>query len=108
MDSVSALDGFKTALPPAIIKMPRMDGMETLRRLRQKSAPPSIDQIEVNNFASARPRNTGPVGRRACVKWQERHKNSNPWQAAPHQMCHQITLSCLYFYETPLFATKHR
>jgi DNA-binding response OmpR family regulator len=39
-DGASALDGFKTA-PPNLaildIKMPRMDGMETLRRLRQKS-----------------------------------------------------------------------
>jgi hypothetical protein len=39
-DGVSALDGFKTTLPDLVIlaiKMPRMDGMETLRRLRQSS-----------------------------------------------------------------------
>jgi DNA-binding response OmpR family regulator len=39
-DGVSALEGFKTTLPDLAIldiKMPRMDGMETLRRLRQKS-----------------------------------------------------------------------
>jgi two-component system, OmpR family, response regulator ChvI len=39
-DGASALDGFKTSPPDLAIldiKMPRMDGMETLRRLRQKS-----------------------------------------------------------------------
>src|SRR5260370_6917666 len=44
-DGASALDGFKTTLPDLAIldiKMPRMDGMETLRRLRQKSHPPVI------------------------------------------------------------------
>jgi two-component system, OmpR family, response regulator ChvI len=44
-DGVSALDGFKTASPDLAIldiKMPRMDGMETLRRLRQKSDLPVI------------------------------------------------------------------
>jgi len=44
-DGVSALDGFKTTPPDLAIldiKMPRMDGMETLRRLRQKSALPVI------------------------------------------------------------------
>ena len=38
-DGASALDGFKTSPPDLAIldiKMPRMDGMETLRRLRQK------------------------------------------------------------------------
>ena len=44
-DGASALDGFKTALANLAIldvKMPRMDGMETLRRLRQKSDRPVI------------------------------------------------------------------
>jgi two-component system response regulator ChvI len=44
-DGVSALEGFK-ANPPDIaildVKMPRMDGMETLRRLREKSDLPVI------------------------------------------------------------------
>jgi two-component system response regulator ChvI len=44
-DGGSALEGFK-ASPPALaivdIKMPRMDGMELLRRLRQKSNVPVI------------------------------------------------------------------
>src|SRR6202166_2129564 len=44
-DGVSALDGFK-ANPPDLaildIKMPRMDGMELLRRLREKSNVPVI------------------------------------------------------------------
>ncbi len=42
-DGASALDGFKTSPPDLAIldiKMPRMDGMETLRRLRQKSDMP--------------------------------------------------------------------
>jgi two-component system response regulator ChvI len=44
-DGASALDGFKTAVPDLAIldiKMPRMDGMETLRRLRLKSDLPVI------------------------------------------------------------------
>jgi two-component system response regulator ChvI len=44
-DGASALDGFKTNPPDLAIldiKMPRMDGMETLRRLRQKSNMPVI------------------------------------------------------------------
>jgi two-component system, OmpR family, response regulator ChvI len=44
-DGVSALDGFRTSPPDLAIldiKMPRMDGMETLRRLRQKSDIPVI------------------------------------------------------------------
>jgi two-component system response regulator ChvI len=44
-DGVSALDGFKTSPPDLAIldiKMPRMDGLETLRRLRQKSNIPVI------------------------------------------------------------------
>ena len=44
-DGLSALDGFK-ANPPDLaildIKMPRMDGMETLRRLRERSDLPVI------------------------------------------------------------------
>ena len=44
-DGVSALDGLKTTPPDLAIfdiKMPRMDGMELLRRLRQKSDLPVI------------------------------------------------------------------
>ena len=44
-DGCSALDGFKTGLPDLAIldiKMPRMDGMELLCRLRQKSDMPVI------------------------------------------------------------------
>ena len=44
-DGASALDGFKTTPPDLAIldiKMPRMDGMEMLRRLRQKSDLPVI------------------------------------------------------------------
>jgi two-component system response regulator ChvI len=44
-DGASALDGFKSSPPDLAIldiKMPRMDGMETLRRLRQKSDMPVI------------------------------------------------------------------
>jgi two-component system, OmpR family, response regulator ChvI len=44
-DGVSALDDFRTAFPDLAIldiKMPRMDGMETLRQLRQKSDLPVI------------------------------------------------------------------
>ena len=44
-DGVSALDGIKSAPPDLAIldiKMPRMDGMEMLRRLRQKSDLPVI------------------------------------------------------------------
>jgi len=44
-DGASALDGFANGLPDLAIldiKMPRMDGMELLRRLRQKSDLPVI------------------------------------------------------------------
>jgi two-component system, OmpR family, response regulator ChvI len=44
-DGASALDGFKTSPPDLAIldiKMPRMDGMELLRRLRQQSDVPVI------------------------------------------------------------------
>ncbi|MES9296769.1 response regulator, partial [Cutibacterium acnes] len=44
-DGASSLDGFRTTQPDLAIldiKMPRMDGMETLRRLRQKSDLPVI------------------------------------------------------------------
>ena len=44
-DGASALEGFKTSLPDLAIldiKMPRMDGMELLRRLRQNSDMPVI------------------------------------------------------------------
>jgi two-component system, OmpR family, response regulator ChvI len=44
-DGASALDGFKTSPPDLAIldiKMPRLDGMELLRRLRQKSDIPVI------------------------------------------------------------------
>jgi two-component system response regulator ChvI len=44
-DGFSALDGFKSSPPDLAIldiKMPRMDGMETLRRLRQTSDVPVI------------------------------------------------------------------
>src|SRR3954454_18329265 len=44
-DGLSALDGFKTSPPDLAIldiKMPRMDGMETLRKLRLSSEMPVI------------------------------------------------------------------
>jgi len=44
-DGASALEGFKTSPPDLAIldiKMPRMDGMELLRRLRQKTVMPVI------------------------------------------------------------------
>src|SRR5262245_34774611 len=44
-DGASALEGFKTSPPDLAIldiKMPRMDGMEMLRRLRQKTDMPVI------------------------------------------------------------------
>src|SRR4030067_3223413 len=44
-DGAAALDGFKPSPPDLAIldiKMPRMDGMETLRRLRQKTDIPVI------------------------------------------------------------------
>ena len=44
-DGASALDGFQTGMPDLAIldiKMPRMDGMELLRRLRQKTDVPVI------------------------------------------------------------------
>ena len=44
-DGASALDGFQTGLPDLAIldiKMPRMDGMELLRRLRQRTDLPVI------------------------------------------------------------------
>src|SRR5712672_3389403 len=44
-DGASALDGFRTSQPDLAIldiKMPRMDGMELLRRLRQKTDMPVI------------------------------------------------------------------
>src|SRR5260221_2783557 len=44
-DGASALEGFESSPPDLAIldiKMPRMDGMETLRRLRQKSDMPVI------------------------------------------------------------------
>ena len=57
-DGFSALDGFKSSPPDLAIldiKMPRMDGMETLRRLRRKSDVPVIfltskagQRVEVN------------------------------------------------------------
>jgi len=42
-DGMSALDAFKTSPPDLAIldvRMPRMDGMELLRRLREKSDVP--------------------------------------------------------------------
>src|SRR5580704_2639709 len=44
-DGASAVDGFKSSPPDLAVldmKMPRMDGMETLRRLRQTSELPVI------------------------------------------------------------------
>ena len=54
-DGASALDGL-LARPPQLaifdIKMPRMDGMELLRRLRQKSDMPVIFLTFAYNYAS--------------------------------------------------------
>src|SRR6516225_3694017 len=62
-DGASALDGFKTAPPDLAIldiKMPRMDGMETLRRLRQKSDLPVIfltsDRTALQRSTALKPR----------------------------------------------------
>jgi two-component system response regulator ChvI len=44
-DGITALDGFRASPPDLVIldgKMPRMDGMEMLRRLREKSDIPVI------------------------------------------------------------------
>jgi len=77
-DGASALDGFRTSPPDLAIldiKMPRMDGMETLRRLRQKSDLPvifltskdeEIDELSASRWAptiSSASRFAAPLGR---------------------------------------------
>ena len=63
-DGASALDGFKTSPPDLAIldiKMPRMDGMETLRRMRQKTDIPVIFLTSVEE-GDHRGKSLGAVG----------------------------------------------
>ena len=76
-DGASALDGFKTSPPDLAIldiKMPRMDGMETLRRLRQKTDIPVIfltskDERSTNCSASSWAPTTSSANRSRSGSW---------------------------------------
>src|SRR5881398_663629 len=83
-DGASALDGFKTSPPDLAIldiKMPRMDGMETLRRLRQKSDMPVIfltskDEEIDELFASKWAPTISSANRSRSASWSSASKQS--------------------------------
>ena len=87
-DGASALDGFKTAPPDLAIldiKMPRMDGMETLRRLRQKSDLPVIlDASLVWDDEPGRPVWKGIDGAPGRRRYQRRTAKNREELSPPH------------------------
>ena len=86
-DGVSALDGFRTEPPDLAIldiKMPRMDGMETLRRLREKSDLPVICRPGMHFVAQ--PGHTHPAKAAAPMAHRARHgaeRPGNPTRRVP-------------------------